>query len=136
MATTSFAPLSTLVRLDGEGNAHLLDRSAASWRVINRADGERVVGMSEPNAPADLHPHSWEMHPHGDELLHLLSGSIDLILDEADGERHVSLEAGNACVVERGTWHCLLLRAPSRLLFVTPAGGTRMRPREPRNDTP
>jgi mannose-6-phosphate isomerase-like protein (cupin superfamily) len=136
MGTTSFDPLSTLIRLDGGGNAHLLERSAAGWRIINRADGERVVGMSEPKAPADLHPQSWEMHPEGDEVLHLVAGSIDLILDEAAGESRVRLEAGSSCVVERGAWHCLLLREPSRLLFITPAGGTRMRPRETQGDRP
>lgn len=125
MGAHLFDPLAMLVRLDGAGQgASPLPRSPETWRGINRAPGERIVGMAAPRDPADLHPENWEMHPHGDELLYLLEGALDLVLD---GGEAVPLHAGQACVVESGTWHRLLLRAPSRLLFVTPAGGTRMR---------
>ena len=129
MAAVCFDPLSSLVRLGTDGSADVLERSAEGWRVINRATGERVVGMSRPEKAGDLHPDSWEMHPEGDELLHLFGGAIDLLLDEPEGEQRIRLKGGQSCVVTRGTWHCLLLREPSTLMFVTPAGGTRMRPR-------
>jgi len=129
MPVLCFDPVSSLVRLGADGSADVLARSAEGWRTINRATGERVIGMSQPAVAADLHPDSWEMHPEGDELLHLIGGAIDLMLDEPEGERRIRLEGGQSCVVARGTWHCLLLRAPSTLMFVTPAGGTRMRPR-------
>ncbi len=129
MPALCFDPLSSLVRLDPDGTADHLARGPEGWRAINRATGGRVIGMSRPAEPADLHPDSWEMHPEGDELLHLLGGAIDLVLDEPDGEQRIRLEGGQSCIVARGTWHCLLLREPSILMFVTPAGGTRMRPR-------
>lgn len=129
MPVLCFDPVSSLVRLDTDGDADVLSRSAEGWRNINRASGARVVGMSRPAKAGDLHPDSWEMHPDGDELLHLFGGAIDLVLDEPEGEQRIRLEEGQSCVVTRGTWHCLLLREPSTLMFVTPAGGTRMRPR-------
>lgn len=129
MGVTRFDPLSVLIRLDGEARiASPMPRSVDSWRVINRASGERVMGMSTPRMASDLHPDKWEMHPHGDEILYLLEGAIDVSLDAENGEELVPLRVGEGCLIASGIWHRLLLRAPSRLLFVTPAGGTRMRP--------
>ncbi|MFD2431669.1 cupin domain-containing protein [Sphingobium scionense] len=76
--------------------------------------------MSEPKRPEDLHPDNWEMHPDGDEILHLVEGDIDLVVEDESGEILLPLARGQSCVVERGTWHRLLLRAPSRLMFLTP----------------
>ena len=45
------------------------------------------------------------MHPDGDELLILLSGRIDLVLDEREQERTVNLRAGKASLVPRGVGH-------------------------------
>ena len=45
------------------------------------------------------------MHPAGEEVVYLLSGAIDLVLDGADGERIVPLRDGEAYIVPRGTWH-------------------------------
>lgn len=129
MGVTRFDPLAMLIRLDGEACiASPMPRSVDSWRVINRASGERVMGMSMPQIPSDLHPDKWEMHPHGDEILYLLEGAIDVSLEAEDGEELIPLRAGESCLIASGSWHRLLLRMPSRLLFVTPAGGTRMRP--------
>lgn len=130
MGVTLFDPLGTLVRLDVDGRADALPRSPDAWRQVNRAKASRVLGMSEPKRPEDLHPDNWEMHPDGDEILHLVEGDIDLVVEGESGEILLPLARGQSCVVERGTWHRLLLRAPSRLMFLTPAGGTRMRPLE------
>lgn len=68
------------------------------------------------------------MHPEGDELLYLLSGEIDVLLEESAGDRVVRLRGGEGCLVPRGVWHRLILKEPSDLLFVTPPRGTRLRP--------
>ncbi|WP_066684056.1 hypothetical protein [Caulobacter sp. CCH9-E1] len=128
MRATAFDPLASLLRLTAGGLVEILPRSAESWRAINTAQGERVVGFSQPRRGEDLHPQVWEMHPEGDELLHLVEGAIDLVLDAPEGEQRIALSGGQSCVVARGAWHRLLLREPSILMFITPAGGTRMRP--------
>jgi mannose-6-phosphate isomerase-like protein (cupin superfamily) len=71
-------------------------------------------------------PHAGEMHPDGDELLYLVEGAIDLILDEESGERQVPLQPGQAFVVTRGVWHRVVIKAPCRLLYFTP-GASRHR---------
>jgi mannose-6-phosphate isomerase-like protein (cupin superfamily) len=70
-----------------------------------------------------------EVHPVGDELVMLLSGDVDLVL-ERDSECHtLPLRPGQAAIVPAGTWHRVVVRGPSRMLFVTPTpAGTQVRP--------
>jgi oxalate decarboxylase/phosphoglucose isomerase-like protein (cupin superfamily) len=71
----------------------------------------------------------WEMHPRGDEILYMLDGAIDVVLEQADGTTQtVALDAGAACLVPRATWHRLLSRAPGHLLALTYGKGTQHRP--------
>jgi mannose-6-phosphate isomerase-like protein (cupin superfamily) len=70
----------------------------------------------------------WERHPLGDELLLLLSGAIDVVLETREGERIMELKEGAACVVPRGTWHKQIVRVPGRELAITYGRGTQHRP--------
>jgi mannose-6-phosphate isomerase-like protein (cupin superfamily) len=71
---------------------------------------------------------SWEMHPNGDEFVYLLSGAVELHLEEGASVRKVALEGSGAVVVPRGVWHTAKVRAPSRMLHVTRGAGTETRP--------
>ena len=46
----------------------------------------------------------WEIHP-GDEFLHVVEGSVILILMLEDGPSEVHLTAGCHWVVPKNTWH-------------------------------
>jgi oxalate decarboxylase/phosphoglucose isomerase-like protein (cupin superfamily) len=70
----------------------------------------------------------WELHPEGDEILHLLSGAIDVVLQETDGERVVALRPGTTCVVPKGAWHRQIVLTPGDLLSITYGRGTQHRP--------
>jgi mannose-6-phosphate isomerase-like protein (cupin superfamily) len=73
----------------------------------------------------------WERHPEGDELVYLLSGDVDVLLDDDTEQRAVRLGNGSAAIVPAGTWHRAIIRAPSRLLFITPTPArTQQRPVE------
>src|SRR6266496_3854430 len=65
-------------------------------------------------------PHGGEMHPDGDEVLFLISGRVDVLLEEDDTENIVSVGPGQAVVVPKGVWHRVLIREPSQLLHITP----------------
>lgn len=119
-----------LILLDAEGAAAPLLRSPGAWRRVNCSSDGRVIGFSRPQIAEDLHPDKWEMHPSGDEFLHLIEGELEVVLDRPgeDARLTLTLTQGGAVVVPRGVWHRLLLKRPSALMFVTPAGGTRMRP--------
>jgi len=69
----------------------------------------------------------WEMHPRGDECLHLLSGAIDVIVEHGGLSQAAELRAGGSCVIPRGQWHRQVVREPGDLLFITPAAGTQHR---------
>jgi mannose-6-phosphate isomerase-like protein (cupin superfamily) len=68
------------------------------------------------------------MHPDADEVLFLISGRIDVVLEEDDAETVVEVKPGQALVVPKGVWHRVLLREPSQLLHITPGPGGEWRP--------
>ena len=70
----------------------------------------------------------WEMHPAGDELLYLLSGNMDVVLELNNSERIVSLQARSAVIVSQGIWHTLRIHSPGDLLSITRGAGTQVRP--------
>ncbi len=74
---------------------------------------------------------TWEMHPHGDEFVCLLSGDVELQLRDADGERSLRLNSpGSFVVVPQNTWHKALVLEPARMIFV-PAGEGTVKREEP-----
>lgn len=71
---------------------------------------------------------NWEMHPNGDEFVYLLSGAIDMLLEQENGMRIVEIRGTGAMVVPRGVWHTAKVHTPSRMLHVTLGSGTQHRP--------
>jgi len=74
-------------------------------------------------------PHNGEMHPDGDELLYLVSGRIQVVLEFEDGDRVVDVQPGEALVVPRGVWHNILSVEPGQIIHITPGPGGDARPR-------
>ena len=71
---------------------------------------------------------NWERHPHGDEVVVLLGGRAEMILDSPGGRESVRLaKPGDFVVVPKGTWHTARVATPTRMLFVTPGEGTEHR---------
>ena len=71
---------------------------------------------------------NWEMHPKADEFVYLLSGSVELLLEQTSGVQSVALRGRGAVVVPKGIWHTAKVLASSRMLFVTMGAGTEQRP--------
>ena len=68
---------------------------------------------------------TWEIHPHGDELVVLMSGEITFVFHLDDGESSLRLtEPGSYAIVPRNTWHTARTDTPCSVLFVTPGQGT------------
>jgi len=71
---------------------------------------------------------TWEIHPHGDEIVLLLSGEITFILQLQSGQKSVTLqEEGSYIIVPKGIWHTAKTTVKSKLLFITPGEGTEHR---------
>ena len=62
----------------------------------------------------------WERHRHGDELVHVLDGEVELTVMTARKSVRVTLRAGCMQVVPRGLWHRQHARAAVTLLSATP----------------
>ena len=84
-----------------------------------------VLALHYVNGPNDVHYPVWEMHPQGDEILILTSGSLSVELREAEKERTVPLPAQGALIVPAGTWHRLIVHELSVMIALTPRHNTR-----------
>lgn len=114
----------TFVHLSNRGEAEPIELGPSFWRdSTSKPLYDRVVGAFDFSSSEDLHASMQEMHPEADELLYVVSGAVDLVLQELEVERIVALEAGQAAIVPRGVWHRLVMREPGRLLFVNSRTG-------------
>jgi mannose-6-phosphate isomerase-like protein (cupin superfamily) len=89
-----------------------------------RIDGY-TIGAPMVTRPA---PHNGEMHPDGDEVLYLISGRMEVILEEDGAENTVEMTPGQALVVPKGVWHRVVPREPGQLIHITPGPGGEWRP--------
>ena len=98
-------------------------------RRVDRFRGRLLVAMHtfESDWP------TWEMHPKGDEVVTLVSGRAEMVLEEGGRQeaaggrqmRSVRLEnPGDFVVVPRGTWHTAKIATPTTMMFVTPGEST------------
>lgn len=96
-----------------------------------RIDGY-TLGVSEC-APGPG-PHAGEVHPDADELLYVVRGRLEVILDDGDEHRRgeettVVVNAGEAFVVPRGVWHRVVATERTELINATPGPHGGFRPR-------
>lgn len=122
----------TFVHLGEDGAAVPLEVNESFWADL--ASGKlgvgkgRLVSCYRFTEPWD----SWEVHPAGDELVCLVSGSMEFLLELPEGVRTVALSGPGAFVlVPRGTWHTARPLEPSTAIFVTAGEGTQHRPAAP-----
>jgi mannose-6-phosphate isomerase-like protein (cupin superfamily) len=124
----AFDLATTYVQLDDGATAFAVEVDDTFWQTIDlrpELQGGRLVGVFHNARDWDI----WEMHPAGDEVVCLLSGAIDVVLDEPDGERAVELEPGRTCIIPRGVWHRAIVREAGDTLHITRGEGTQHRPR-------
>ncbi|HEV2700337.1 MAG TPA: hypothetical protein VGV09_01810 [Steroidobacteraceae bacterium] len=71
---------------------------------------------------------TWEMHPNGDEIVCLLSGSVVFLLEVENQIQEIELQDPAAyVVVPKGTWHTARTKGQCKMLFITPGEGTQQR---------
>ncbi|WP_422032359.1 cupin domain-containing protein [Reyranella sp.] len=117
----------TYIHLAPDEGARAMEGGDLFWAGIAERrdlDEGRLMGASDQARDWD----HWERHPAGEEILTLLSGEMELVLDEPQGEQRVLLKAGETFIVPRGVWHRGLVKEPGRLMFLTPGAGTEHRP--------
>jgi mannose-6-phosphate isomerase-like protein (cupin superfamily) len=109
----------TFARLTDDGGIQAATVTTSFWRGKGAAaSGDRFVGIVDFSSPEDLHTSGQEVHPDGDELVVVLAGALDVMIDDGPNESTIALDAGRAAVIPRRTWHRLVMREPGRLLFI------------------
>lgn len=91
------------------------------------SDGEegRLVSQFSFDAPWD----SWEVHPHGHEVVICTAGEITLI-QELDGKhQRTTLKPGEYAINPPGVWHTADVTGLATAVFITAGAGTQNRPR-------
>ena len=124
---TGFDLQSTYIQLLDGGAATPVPVDPDFWSEIGRRTelhAGRLMGLFEMNGDPDHR----EMHPRGDEILILVSGAVDVVLETADGEQVIELRDRGTCIVPRGVWHGQIVHRPSVMIFITPGEGTEHRP--------
>lgn len=118
--------LAHYIHLQDSGRAEPITVTDSFWPDL--ADGKlpaleqgRLVlafSFAEPWA-------NWECHPAGEEVVVLLSGAVDMVLQEPTGETCIALRSvGDFVLVPQGVWHTARTEVQSTLLFITPGQGT------------
>lgn len=73
---------------------------------------------------------SWEVHPHGDEVVVCIAGSMTLHQQFPDGSNAtVTIGPGEYAINPPGTWHTADIDGEATALFITAGLGTENRPR-------
>ena len=84
----------------------------------------RMLALYQVNGPEDVHCPIWEMHPDGDELLILTSGSLSVECRDGGTGHATPLPPHAAFIVPAGIWHRLIVHASSVMIGITPRHNT------------
>ena len=125
----TFDLINTYVHLEDGPAATPIEVGTDFWATIDKRTelhGGRLVTLFHIQSTDEWV--NWEMHPAGDEFVYLLSGAIDVVLQEGTDERNIELRSRAACIIPRGVWHRAIVHTPSDLLFITRGAGTQHRP--------
>ncbi len=110
--------------LDGKGGVQVVPNGPDLYTRV-KADttlGDTMVTLGVGSGKSSSH---WEMHPAGEEILVILSGSRVIHFEHPDGRREtLNARAGEAVIVPRGVWHKTEAPEGSRILFITYGRGT------------
>jgi quercetin dioxygenase-like cupin family protein len=117
----------TYIHLRPDERASVVEGGEAFWATVDQRrelDKGRLMGIFDQSGDW---PH-WERHPAGEEILTLLSGEMEMVIETESGEQRTALVPGQTFVVPQGAWHRGIVKKAGQLLFVTPGAGTEHRP--------
>jgi quercetin dioxygenase-like cupin family protein len=86
------------------------------WTCDDFNGGTTWIGQFSGQSP-------WEMHPDGDELLHILKGKVEITLMMGKRPKKTMVPAGSVFIVPKGHWHRQRALSPVTEFGAT-SGGT------------
>jgi quercetin dioxygenase-like cupin family protein len=121
----SFSLSSTYVVIGDNGDAIPVAVSDRFFEQLESKFGDFKEERLISHFTFDKDWETWEMHPAGEEFVCLLSGRVDLLVEQDRVENAVQLSTlGSYVLVPRGMWHTARAQTPSSMLFITPSEGT------------
>ena len=128
MTTKPIDPALEYILLGSNGATAVVDGGAQFWSQPPGQLEKFGRGWLVTEYTYDEDWPNWEVHPEADELVYVLDGDVELLLEMSTGVDTVRVQGRGLVIVHRGVWHTLRVHAPSRLLHVTMGAGTRHRP--------
>jgi hypothetical protein len=126
--TSTFDLETTYVHFRDGGSAETIPVTDRFWSDLTTGKLALDGGLVTLSRQSEDWP-MWEMHPQGEELVVLVSGSVELVVERNGQELRQTLNApGQAWLNLRGDWHRAIVHQPSVLLFITYGTGTEHRP--------
>ena len=83
-----------------------------------------LVGIYTMRGAWDL----WERHTLGDEMIYVVSGKVEIVMEHDATESRVVLEEGASYVMPRNVWHRGGARSSGATLHITPRHGNEHKP--------
>lgn len=126
-----FQASETYLHLGPEGSAIPLEANETFWEKLTTG-GFDHLGPGRLASTYDFANNwpSWEQHPAGEEVVVLISGAMEFVLDTIEGQRKIALnQPGQFLLVPRGVWHTANVAQGAKALFITPGEGSGHRPR-------
>jgi quercetin dioxygenase-like cupin family protein len=96
----------------------------AARNAVDGVEG-RLVTMHTFGEPWD----SWEVHPHGEELVLCMDGELTIYQEIESEVRRTTIHHGEAIINPAGVWHTADVVGAATALFITAGMGTENRPR-------
>ncbi|KQZ31805.1 WxcM-like domain-containing protein [Duganella sp. Root1480D1] len=127
-----FNAFDTFLHLGPDGTSVPLEVNESFWQDL-ATGGFAHLGPGRLVSTYDFSEDwtSWEQHPAGEEVVVLISGALEFVLEMGDAERKVTLDQpGHFLLVPRGIWHTANVTQKAKVLFITPGEGTGHRPRQ------
>ena len=90
-------------------------------------DGQGFLMMIE-ETPTDWA--TWERHPMGVEVVHVLEGSGTFYQELPEGVKEIPIAAGATLINPPGVWHTADISEPMRAIYLTVCPDTDNKPRE------
>lgn len=109
--------------LDGNGGVQTVPTSPDFYAKIKTMPGLGATMLSLGTGRGASS--KWEMHPAGEEVLVIVDGTPDVVLQRADGgEDRIATQPGQAVIVPRGVWHRTVGTPGWKILYLTCGAGT------------
>lgn len=115
------------VELTNDYTANVIEGGAAFW---SRPPEETSATYPHLVIAQYEYAEDWqtqEMHPHCDEIVTLLAGEVEFVLDPGGEQETVALQAGETVIIPKGIWHTARILSKSVAQHILMGRGTQVK---------